>query len=92
MLDKNTKEALDLLGGKAVVKDGGECYILMTLREFKKVKQSGIEGLTKQELVDKINNDIAIWKISQEEERLEKLNLEELEKTEGESEVHYEKA
>lgn len=92
MLDKNTKEAMELLGGRAVVKDGGECYILMTLREFRKMKQGGIEGLTKQELVDKINNDIAVWKISQEEERLERLSLEELEKTEDESEVRYEKA
>jgi hypothetical protein len=50
----------------------------------------GIEGLTKQELVDKINNDIAMWKVSQEEDRIDAINLDEIGKTVTDDEVHYE--
>ena len=56
MLDKKLKEALELLGGKAVVKDGEGYYIVLTLSEFKKIRLGEIGNLTKQELVDKINN------------------------------------
>lgn len=91
MLDKKLKEALELLGGKAIIKDGDQLYVLMTVKEFKKIRQDGIEGLTKQELVDKINNDIAMWKVTQEEDRLDAVNLEEIRKENAE-EVRYEKA
>lgn len=91
MLDKKLKDALELLGGKAIIKDADQLYILMTVKEFKKMRQDGIEGLTKQELIDKINNDIAAWKVSQEEDKLEALNLEDIGKKETD-EVHYEKA
>lgn len=88
MLDKKLKEALDLLGGKAIVNDENQYYILMTLKEFRKVKQEGIEGLTKQELVDKINNDIAVWKVSQDDEDMA-IKMDELNENEPEA-IHYE--
>lgn len=91
MLDKKLKEALELLGGKAIIKDGEQLYILMNLREFKKVKQEGVEGLTKQELIDKINNDIASWKFIQEERRMDMLDLGEIGEIK-EEEVTYETA
>jgi hypothetical protein len=89
MLDKKLKEALELLGGRAVIKDQDEHYILLTLREFRKIKQEGVLGLTKQELVDKINNDIASWKFSQEEDHLAEIELETLGEIKND-EVHYE--
>ena len=91
-MDRKLKEGLELIGGRALVKDGDQYYILMTLKEFKKMKQEGIGGLTKQELVDRINNDIAAWKVSQEEESVEKINLEEMARQEIEEDVHYEQA
>ncbi len=91
MLDKKLKEALELLGGKAVVKDGEGYYIVLTLSEFKKIRLGEIGNLTKQELVDKINNDIAIWKSAQEEEKVNSIILDEIEKNNPE-EVIYEKA
>lgn len=91
MLDKKLKEAMELLGGKAVIQDGEQLYIVMTLREFKRVKQEGIEGLTKQELIDKINNDIASWKFAQEEKQAELIDLEEISEIDN-SEMIYEKA
>jgi hypothetical protein len=78
MISKKLKEALKLMGGKAILQDEEECYVLMTLTEFKKNKMEGVEGLTKAELVDKINNDIAAWKVSQEEDNLENINVKEL--------------
>lgn len=90
MLDKKLKEALELLGGKAIIKDADQLYILMTVKEFKKIRQEGIGGLTKQELIDRINNDIAAWKSSQEEDELSSLNLNDIEK-EKENEVRYER-
>ena len=89
MLDKKLKEALELLGGRAVIKDQDEHYILLTLREFRKIRQEGVSGLTKQELVDKINNDIASWKFSQEEDQLVEIELETLGEIKND-EVHYE--
>ncbi len=96
MIDKKLKEAMDLLGGKAVIKDGDECFILLSLKEFRKIKQEGVSGLTKQELIDKINNDIASWKFSLEESRMDSLDLKEIgeikiEGEEGEDGIHYEK-
>ncbi len=78
MFDKKLKEALELLGGKALINEGSDLFILMSLKEFRKMRKEGIEGLTKQELIDKINNDIASWKFSQNQDELEKINLEEL--------------
>ena len=91
MLDKKLKEALDLLGGKAVIKDQEQYYVILSLSEFKKIKKEGVEGLTKQELVDKINNDIASWKVIQEEEKIEDMDLSEISETKSE-EIRYEKA
>lgn len=92
MLDKKMQEALNLLGGRAVIKDADNYYILLTLSEFKKIRQEGTQGLTKQELVDRINSDIASWKSSQEEDKINSINLDEIEKTESEDDVRYEKA
>ncbi len=91
MLDKKLKEAMELLGGRAIVKDGDQYYVLLSLREFKKIRQEGLEGLTKQELVDKINNDIASWKFIQEERRSDMLNLDEIGGV-SEEQISYEKA
>lgn len=78
MLDKKLKEAMELVGGRALIKDGDQYYVLMTVREYKKVKQEGLQGLTKQELIDKINNDIASWKFIQAERQTDALNLDEI--------------
>lgn len=80
---------MELLGGKAVIKEGEDYFVVLSLKEFRRIKKEGVEGLTKQELVDKINNDIAAWKFSSQESQMEAINLEELEKVQ---EVHYEKA
>ena len=92
MLDKKLKEALDLIGGKAILKDQDQYYVLLTLKEFRKLQKTGIEGLTKQELIDKINNDIASWKFVQEEKKMEEIELEEMADIKENNEITYEKA
>ena len=92
MLDKKLKEALDLVGGKAVIKDQDQYYVVISLREFKKLQKTGLEDLTKQELIDKINNDIASWKFIQEEKKLEEMELEEISDIKENEEIIYEKA
>lgn len=81
---------MDLLGGRAVVKDGENYYVLLTFREFKKIRQEGTQGLTKQELVDKINNDIASWKFAQEQDKIDEMELSEITNIKDE-EIRYEK-
>ncbi len=90
MLDKKLKEALELLGGRAVLKEQDQYFVLLSLKEFKKIKKEGVEGLTKQELVDKINNDIASWKVMQEEQAMEEMDMAEL-GAEMTDEIRYEK-
>jgi hypothetical protein len=92
MLDKKLKEALELIGGKAVIKDGDQYFVLLTLKEFKKLRQEGISTLTKQELVDKINNDIASWKFVQEEKKMDEVDLSEIADIKEDEEIRYEKA
>jgi hypothetical protein len=90
MIDKKLKEALELLGGKALINDGQEVYVMMNLREFRKLRTEGTQGLTKQELIDRINNDIASWKFSQEQKKIDKLELEEIRNIDD-LEIRYEK-
>jgi len=47
MLDKKLKEAMELLGGRAIIKDNDQYYVLLSLREFKKIRQEGLEGCTR---------------------------------------------
>ncbi|HRY82669.1 MAG TPA: hypothetical protein P5232_03135 [Candidatus Moranbacteria bacterium] len=90
MFDKKLKEAMELLGGRAVIKDQDQYFVVLSLTEFKKIRKEGVEGLTKQELVDKINNDIASWKVMQEEQKIEDIDLAELGEAKSE-EIRYEK-
>lgn len=43
-------------------------YVVMTLEDYERlmVKKSEVKGLTEDELLDKINRDIAIWKSEQD--------------------------
>ena len=90
MLDEKLKEALELLGGKAIIKDQNQYFVLLSLKEFRKIKKEGVEGLTKQELIDKINNDIASWRVLQEEQKIDEMDLAELGEEKAD-EIRYEK-
>jgi hypothetical protein len=59
-------------GDRIIVFDGSEDdnpYIIMSLEDYEKITiaESGVRDLTEDELLDKINRDIAIWKSENEE-------------------------
>ena len=61
-------------GDKAIVLDqyGEPNYVNMTLADYEDLilGKAEVEGLTEEELLDKINRDIELWKGSQEDEDL----------------------
>jgi len=84
MLSLKFKEILNLMGGKAVLSEGGEYYIIMTPEEFKKIKEKGVKSLTKKEPIDRINSDVDLWKNSEE-----KKNKKDTDFLESEEEIKY---
>lgn len=62
---------IDKTGGKYVIIENGKpSYVAMSWKEYSNFLEFGkdsIKTLTEEELVDKINNDIALWRESQED-------------------------
>jgi len=61
-------------GDKCVVLDSqGNSYVIMSLKNYERlaIGRSEVRDLTEDELLDKINRDIALWKASQEEKKLD---------------------
>lgn len=90
MSEDKMRKILDLVrrtGDRVVVVDGEgpakEAFVVMGIDKYEKIlssnKQEGrkIKGLTEEQLIDKINRDIALWKAEQEEEEEEKEQPEE---------------
>lgn len=56
-------------GDKVIVlSDNHEPYVVMTIKEYEALLHgsSSVKGLSEDELLDKINRDIAVWKVSQD--------------------------
>ncbi len=76
MNSKDFSEIIDLLknssGKYIIVEEGKPSYVLMDIKEYKKIVSNSenvfIGEMSKEELVEKINKDIAIWHASQNEE------------------------
>jgi len=76
MDSKKFSEILALLknsGGKYIIIEENEpAYVLMNMNEYKKIiSNSGkvaIEDMSREELIEKINQDIAFWHASQNED------------------------
>jgi len=69
MFSQELKDLIKDVGGKFVISEDGKArYIAMSLKEFQKstANKNSVQALTEDELVDKINNDIAMWRESQE--------------------------
>ena len=69
MLSEELKNLIRDVGGKFIIAENGKArYIAMSLKEFQKsiADKKSIQTLTEEELVDKINNDIAMWRENQE--------------------------
>jgi len=74
MDSKNFLAILDLLnssGGKYIIIENGKpAFVLMDFDEYKKLvsDQNEMKNL-KEELVKKINRDIALWRVEQQKEK-----------------------
>lgn len=65
-------ELIKKTGDKCVVLDKNqEVYVVMSLKDYEKLvtSRSEVHDLTEEELLDKINRDIAIWRSSQEKDK-----------------------
>lgn len=80
MINKKTfSEIMDLIkdfGGKyIVVNDGKPEFVIMDIEEYKKfiAAKKRIDELSEFELVEKVNQDIAKWKMVQDEKRMSQI-------------------
>lgn len=73
---KDLKKILELLrktGDRYLFEDeNGEIYVLLSAKDYENLifKHSDIKDFSEEELLNKINKDIAIWKATQEDEKL----------------------
>lgn len=69
-------------GDKAVIMDNesDSVMMLMDLDAYEKILENsnGVETLTEEELMDRINRDVAVWRAYNDKERSEKLVDEEI--------------
>lgn len=63
-------ELIQKTGDRCIIlpSDGGEPYVVMSLAEYERLalRKNEVTSLTEDELLDKINRDIAVWKSQQE--------------------------
>lgn len=56
------------IGGRYIFIEGGKpSFVLMNIEEFKKIFSKKIRNLSKEELIEKINREIAQWREEQKE-------------------------
>ncbi|MFH0819639.1 MAG: hypothetical protein V1892_01265 [bacterium] len=89
MDNKQLKQIIDLIkktGDRLVILDQkGAGFVMMDVNDYEKLilAKSEVKDLTEDELLDKINRDIAIWKANQSQEaELDKMvDYDKMEKT-----------
>lgn len=89
MDNKQLKQIIDLIkktGDRLVILDQkGAGFVMMDVKDYEKLilAKSEVKDLTEDELLDKINRDIAIWKANQSQEaELDKMvDYDKMEKT-----------
>jgi hypothetical protein len=84
MFSKEFKDILDLAGGRYIIVEGGRPrYIVMNFDEYRNalLDKKSVETLTEEELIEKINSDIAIWREKQAVED-DEIMLDEIEELE----------
>ena len=75
---------MDLAGGRYIIVEGGEPkYIVMNFDEYRNaiLDKKSVQALTEEELIEKINADISLWREKQtaEEDDIALDEIEELE-------------
>lgn len=71
------KQLVKTVGGRCLIIDGDDVFVIMGIDEYKKLnllksyRGERITDLTEGELLDKINQDIAIWQESQSDNKVD---------------------
>lgn len=71
------KQLVKTVGGRCLIIDGDDIFVIMGIDEYKKLNLlksycgEKITDLTEGELLDKINQDIAIWQESQSDNKVD---------------------
>ncbi len=68
MISKELKDIMKLAGGRYIfVENGKPAYIVMDFKEYRSaiLDKKSIQALTEEELVERINSDIALWREKQ---------------------------
>lgn len=84
MFSKDLKEVMDLAGGRyIIVENGRPKYIVMNFDEYRTavLDRKAVQALTEEELIEKINTDIALWREKQTAED-DEIALDEIEELE----------
>ncbi|MFH0780127.1 MAG: hypothetical protein V1928_04740 [Parcubacteria group bacterium] len=57
-------------GDRCIIADGDDIFVAMGLNSYEKLVfgKSEVKGLTEDELLDKMNRDIAVWQSANREE------------------------
>ena len=94
---KNWKRILELIrktGDRFLVEDEqGNLFVLLNANDYETLtlEQSLVKDLSEEELLNKINKDIAVWKAKQEDEKIleDWQSLHEEKKEESEENQYY---
>ncbi len=83
MIPKDLEELIDLAGGRYIIVEGGNPkYIVMNFDEYRSavLDRKSVQTLSEDELIEKINADISLWREKQNaDDEIELDEIEELE-------------
>ncbi len=68
MISKELKDLIRDIGGKFIIAENGKArYVAMGFGEFQKLvsERKPVQALTEEELIDRINADISLWREGQ---------------------------
>jgi len=68
MISNELKEIIDLAGGRYIIVENGKPkYIVMNFDEYRTavLERKSVQALTEEELIEKINSDISLWREKQ---------------------------
>jgi hypothetical protein len=84
MFSKELQEIIDLAGGRYIIVENGQPkYIVMNFDEYRNavLDRKSVQTLTEEELIEKINSDISLWREKQNAEE-DDIALDEIEELE----------
>lgn len=83
MFSQELKDLITSVGGRYIIVENGKpCYIVMNFDEYRAavLDRKAVQALTEEELIEKINSDIALWREKQTAE--DDITLDEIEELE----------